>query len=113
MHAFCHKGKQKTLRAGFYYAIPSTFLNGWTSVAQLVFRDVIENRQDLTTHGAGCPAHEFEPAELLALGDWQDKAPVRASMPLHYSNTRYQLSAKINKLLVAPTWEEVTPMWSN
>ena len=29
MHAFCHKGKQKTLRAGFYYAISSTFLNGW------------------------------------------------------------------------------------
>ena len=34
--------------------------------------------------------------ELLALGDWQDKAPVRASMPLHYSNTRYQLSAKVH-----------------
>ena len=85
MHAFCYKGKQKTLRAGFYTTPsrpPSSTIGrrrGWkrsshcpakqstcrlcfdyrgspwslhevTLVAQMVFRDMIENHQDLTSY---------------------------------------------------------------
>ena len=118
MHAICHKGKQKTLRAGFYYAIRSMFLNGWdwtapwleafqslfpakqstcglcfdsrgspwslhevTSVAQLVFRDMFENHQDLTSYSwrrlapSMATLTSLSQTELLALGDWQDKSP--------------------------------------
>ena len=65
-----------------------------TSVAQLVFRDMIENHHDLTSYSwrrlapSMATLMNLSQTELLALGDWQDKTPVRASMPLHYASCR-------------------------
>ena len=81
MHAFCHKGKQKTLRAGFYYAIL---------------------RHSLLRHST----HEFEPDRAVGAGRLAGQDAGESKHALHYSNTRYQLSAKI-KPLVASTLSEV------
>ena len=48
----------------------------------------------------------LDDTSLLALGDWTDKSKVqssKASMPIHYSGTRYSLSVRVKHLTLAAT----------
>ena len=48
----------------------------------------------------------LDDTSLLALGDWIDKSKVqssKASMPIHYSGTRYSLSVRVKHLTLAAT----------
>ena len=48
----------------------------------------------------------LDDTSLLALGDWTDKSKVqssKASMPIHYSGTRYSLSVRVKHLTLVAT----------
>ncbi|CAE7745577.1 clpC [Symbiodinium sp. CCMP2592] len=63
---------------------------------------------------------QLDELSLLALGDWADRGKIRetgASMPLHYSGTKYAMSVRVKHLvwsaasrcLTYDTWSEVPP----
>ncbi|CAE7730172.1 unnamed protein product [Symbiodinium sp. CCMP2592] len=63
---------------------------------------------------------QLDELSLLALGDWADRGKIRetgASMPLHYSGTKYSMSVKtkhlvwaaVSRCLTFDTWSEVPP----
>ena len=74
-----------------------------------LFADQVEKPEDLSSYSwrrwAPSVAHllKFDPQQLSALGDWQDKKeiPTQAAMPLHYSGVRYIQSVKAKHAVFA------------
>ena len=145
-HFWCSKGKQSHSRAGFRWAAPAHFTEGfpWAeawleSYGSLPasqrqrcgicfdsaghpwqFRQVTLLAQEVFS-GLEPPVSTYswrrvapsvgtlmglDDTSLLALGDWTDKSKVqssKASMPIHYSGTRYSLSVRVKHLTLAAT----------
>ena len=78
-----------------------------TTFTQQCFLHLVENSKELTSHSwrrVGPTAGQFlgfDTMQLNSLGDWQDKSsiPREASMPLHYSAARYDLSLRTKHML--------------
>ena len=78
-----------------------------TSFTQQCFQHLVENPKDLTSYSwrrVGPTAGQFlgfDTMQLNSLGDWQDKSsiPREASMPLHYSAARYDVSLRTKHML--------------
>lgn len=70
-------------------------------LTQILFHQELESTEELTSYSwrrlFPTVAHilKLPPEAGLALGDWQDKAQDRNSMPLHYSSVRYLESLKV------------------
>lgn len=70
-------------------------------LTQILFHQELESTEELTSYSwrrlFPTVAHllKLPPEASLALGDWQDKAQDRNSMPLHYSSVRYLESLKV------------------
>lgn len=90
-----------------------------------LFAGQVEQPEDLTSYSwrrwAPSVAHllKFDPQQLAALGDWQDRkdVPEQAAMPLHYSGVRYTQSVKAKHAVLSTLpffggyegWEMIPP----
>ena len=90
-----------------------------------LFADQVEKPEDLSSYSwrrwAPSAAHllKFDPQQLSALGDWQDKkeVPTQAAMALHYSGVRYIQSVKAKHAVLSTVpifggyegWEVIPP----
>ena len=145
-HFWCSKGKQSHSRAGFRWAAPAHFTEGFPWAEMWLesygslpaskrqrcgicfdsaghpwqFRQVTLLAQEVFS-GLEPPVSTYswrrvapsvgtllglDDTSLLALGDWTDKSKVqssKASMPIHYSGTRYSLSVRVKHLTLAAT----------
>ncbi|CAJ1359411.1 unnamed protein product, partial [Effrenium voratum] len=134
-HGHCRKGKQSHNRQGFDWCAPARFSNGWHWADKWLedYQGLAPEQHDkcgICFHPASGQAwpirevqrvtqhlfHGVVDAEIISLGDWQDKVEERVAMPFHYSGGKYALSmrTKMRAFLVAAkvadceAWETVT-----
>ena len=91
-------------------------------MTQHLFHGVVEPLEQLTSYSwrrllpTVGSLIRLQDAEIVSLGDWQDKVEERVAMPFHYSGGKYALSmrTKMRAFLVAAkvadceAWETVT-----
>ncbi|CAJ1339037.1 unnamed protein product [Effrenium voratum] len=111
-HGHCRKGKQSHNRQGFDWCAPARFSNGWHWADKWLedYQGLAPEQHDkcgICFHpasGQAWPIREVQrDAEIVSLGDWQDKVEERVAMPFHYSGGKYALSmrTKMRAFLVA------------